>query len=153
MALTPWSGGVAALGAAALFVLGDVAGAAAQTVVKLAHAVSTQDPYQYGSERFKELVEKGTGGRLQVQLFPAGQLGNEREIIEGVKLGTIEVGLVASAPPAGSRPPFCSSTCRSCSTTPRMHVACWTGRWATKSRARWSRLGSRCWPTTSPGFG
>ena len=40
-------------------VLGGVTEAAAQTVVKLAHAVSTQDPYQYGSERFKEFVEKG----------------------------------------------------------------------------------------------
>src|SRR5262245_9489852 len=89
------------LGVAVLTVLGSLAGAAAQTVVKLAHAVSTQDPYQYGSERFKELVEKGTANRLQVQIFPAGQLGNEREIIEGVKLGKIEVGLVASAPLAG----------------------------------------------------
>ncbi len=75
-------------------------GEAGQTL-KLAHAVGIQDPYQYGSERLKELVEKGTSGRLTVQIFPAGQLGNEREIIEGVKLGTIEVGLVASAPLAG----------------------------------------------------
>ena len=101
MALTWWSGRVPILGATLLIVLGGVTGVAAQTVVKLAHAVSTQDPYQYGSERFKEFVEKGTNGRLQVQIFPAGQLGNEREIIEGVKLGTIEVGLVASAPLAG----------------------------------------------------
>jgi tripartite ATP-independent transporter DctP family solute receptor len=92
---------LAALGAALVLFVGGLTVAAAQTVVKLAHAVSTQDPYQYGSERFKELVEKGTAGRLQVQIFPAGQLGNEREIIEGVKLGTIEVGLVASAPLAG----------------------------------------------------
>lgn len=49
----------------------------------------------------KEFVEGGTHGRLTVQIFPAGQLGNEREIIEGVKLGTLEVGLVASAPLAG----------------------------------------------------
>jgi tripartite ATP-independent transporter DctP family solute receptor len=73
---------------------------AGQTI-KLAHAVGTQDPYQYGSEKFKEFVEKGSNGRLAVQIYPAGQLGNEREIIEGVKLGTIEVGLVASAPLAG----------------------------------------------------
>ena len=80
--------------------LGSPRADAGQTI-KLAHAVGTQDPYQYGSERFKEFVEKGSNGRLTVQIFPAGQLGNEREIIEGVKLGTIEVGLVASAPLAG----------------------------------------------------
>ena len=101
MTLTWWTGRAAVLGMAVLTMLGGVTGAVAQTVVKLAHAVSTQDPYQSGSERFKEFVEKGTGGRLQVQIFPAGQLGNEREIIEGVKLGTIEIGLVASAPLAG----------------------------------------------------
>ena len=100
MTLTWRPGRVPVLGATLLLVFGGVTGVAAQTVVKLAHAVSAQDPYQYGSERFKEYVEKGTSGRLQVQIFPAGQLGNEREIIEGVKLGTIE-GLVASAPLAG----------------------------------------------------
>ena len=50
-----------------------------------------------------------------MQIFPAGQLGNEREIIEGVKLGTIEVGLVASAPWPASRPPSSCSTYRFCS--------------------------------------
>jgi hypothetical protein len=56
-----------------LLVLGGAVGVGAQTAVKLAHAVSTQDPYQFGSERFKELVEKDTGGRLQATLpTPAG---------------------------------------------------------------------------------
>ena len=62
----------------------------AEQTIKLAHAVGTQDPYQYGSEKFKEFVEKGTSGRLTVQIFPAGQLGNEREIIEGVKVTEVD---------------------------------------------------------------
>ena len=95
-----WVGWLAAGTVCVMAGLGAARGAAAQAI-KLAHAVGTQDPYQYGSEKFKEFVEKGTNGRVTVQIFPAGQLGNEREIIEGVKLGTIEVGLVASAPLAG----------------------------------------------------
>jgi tripartite ATP-independent transporter DctP family solute receptor len=89
-----------AIGVAVLVLAGAAVASAGQTL-KLAHAVGTQDPYQYGAERFKEIVERESGGRLSVQIFPAAQLGNEREIIEGVKLGTIEVGLVASAPLAG----------------------------------------------------
>jgi len=87
--------------AAIVLVLAGAATASAGQTLKLAHAVGTQDPYQYGAERFKEIVERESGGRLGVQIFPAAQLGNEREIIEGVKLGTIEIGLVASAPLAG----------------------------------------------------
>lgn len=70
-------------------------------MLKLAHAVSVEDPYQHGAEKFRELVQRESKGRITVQVFPAAQLGNEREIIEGVSIGTIEVGLVASAPLAG----------------------------------------------------
>lgn len=80
--------------------------AASSITLKLATAVSTADPYQYGAERFKDIVEKATNKRIQVQIFPAAQLGSEREIIEGVGLGTIEMGLVASAPLAGFAKPF-----------------------------------------------
>lgn len=79
---------------------------ASSMTLKLATAVSTSDPYQYGAERFKDIVEKATNKRIQVQIFPAAQLGSEREIIEGVGLGTIELGLVASAPLAGFAKPF-----------------------------------------------
>lgn len=80
--------------------------AASPMILKLATAVSTSDPYQYGAEQFKGIVEKATNNRIQVQIFPAAQLGSEREIIEGVALGTIEIGLVASAPLSGFAKPF-----------------------------------------------
>lgn len=91
---------ISALSVALSFLVVVGYGEAGQTM-KLAHAVGVQDPYQFGCEKFKDAVERGSNGRYTVQIFPAGQLGSEREIIEGVKLGTIEVGLVASAPLAG----------------------------------------------------
>jgi TRAP-type transport system periplasmic protein len=46
---------------------------------------------------FKGLVEGGSGGNLNVKVFPASQLGNERELIEGVKIGTIQMAFVSGA--------------------------------------------------------
>lgn len=46
---------------------------------------------------FKGLVEGGSGGSVVVKVFPASQLGNERELIEGVKIGTIQMAFVSGA--------------------------------------------------------
>ena len=46
---------------------------------------------------FKGLVEGATGGNVDVKVFPASQLGNERELIEGVKIGTIQMAFVSGA--------------------------------------------------------
>jgi TRAP-type transport system periplasmic protein len=48
-----------------------------------------------GSTVFKNLVENETGGAVKVNLFPAGQLGGEREIAEAVKLGSVQVGMLS----------------------------------------------------------
>ena len=47
--------------------------------------------------RIKEIVEAESLGAIQVDLFPAGQLGGERELIESTKLGTIQMSMVSGA--------------------------------------------------------
>ena len=59
-------------------------------VAKFAHALSPQSPYQTGAEKFKELVEEKTGGKVVIKIYPNGQLGAERDLFEGLKLGTVE---------------------------------------------------------------
>lgn len=59
-------------------------------VAKFAHALSPQSPYQTGAEKFKELVEEKTGGKVVIEIYPNGQLGAERDLFEGLKLGTVE---------------------------------------------------------------
>jgi TRAP-type transport system periplasmic protein len=44
---------------------------------------------------FKVLVETETGGAVEVKVFPAGQIGNEREMTEAVKLGTLQMAYVS----------------------------------------------------------
>ncbi|NWF93835.1 MAG: DctP family TRAP transporter solute-binding subunit [Syntrophaceae bacterium] len=46
---------------------------------------------------FKNIVEAETAGGVEVKVFPAGQLGGERELIEATKLGTIQMCMVSAA--------------------------------------------------------
>jgi TRAP-type transport system periplasmic protein len=43
---------------------------------------------------FKSYVESNTNGSLKVELYPAGQLGNANQVMEGLRLGSIEMGVV-----------------------------------------------------------
>jgi len=69
-------------------------------VIKFAH-VDPADVFHSkkgaAGQAFKDIVEAETSGGIQVNLFPAGQLGGEREIIEGTKLGTIQMSMVSGA--------------------------------------------------------
>lgn len=68
-----------------------------KTVLKFAHIAPTTFPYHDGALKFKEVLERLSGGRVEVQVFPAAQLGGERDINEGIRLGTIHVGVGAGA--------------------------------------------------------
>lgn len=43
---------------------------------------------------FADEVKKDTDGRVVIQLYPSGQLGNEKDMVEGLTLGTIDGGLI-----------------------------------------------------------
>ncbi|WP_226574911.1 TRAP transporter substrate-binding protein [Acuticoccus sediminis] len=64
----------------------------AQTTIRLAHHLPESSEQHVAALRLKELVEERSGGELQMEILPGGQLGGQREIIEGVQLGTIEMG-------------------------------------------------------------
>jgi tripartite ATP-independent transporter DctP family solute receptor len=71
--------------------------AAAQQTLRLGHNISTSSPYHLAAEHFARLVQERTEGRVRVQVFPAGALGNERDMIEGAQLGTIDLVVTSSA--------------------------------------------------------
>jgi TRAP-type transport system periplasmic protein len=54
------------------------------------------DPFAIASHKFAELVEEKTNGKIVVELFPNGQLGNERDMVEGLQLGTLDGCTVAN---------------------------------------------------------
>jgi tripartite ATP-independent transporter DctP family solute receptor len=60
-------------------------------VIKFAYLSATTDARHLSAVKFKEWVEEASGGSLRVELYSGGQLGGDRDAIEGVKLGTIEM--------------------------------------------------------------
>ncbi|MEA3298446.1 MAG: TRAP transporter substrate-binding protein DctP, partial [Chloroflexota bacterium] len=52
------------------------------------------DPMTVFAERFAELVEKKSNGRIEIEVYPYGTLGGERDIVELVQMGEIELGSV-----------------------------------------------------------
>ena len=56
-----------------------------------------QDPYAVGARAFKQRVEPASGGRLDVQLYPNRQIGDEKPLVEGMRLGTVDAGIITNA--------------------------------------------------------
>lgn len=70
------------------------------TVIKLGNSVSEDSPYNIGAQKFKEIVEEKTNGRYEIQIYPNSQIGGERDLIEGVQMGSVGISITASAPVA-----------------------------------------------------
>ena len=68
--------------------------ATAETTLKLAHAAPESDLQQTMSLFFKEQVEIRTDGNVLVNLFPSGQLGNDAQMIDGIRSGIIDIAMV-----------------------------------------------------------
>jgi TRAP-type transport system periplasmic protein len=70
----------------------------AQTEIKIGYALAPAPDSHYGvaAQRWQEVVEERTDGRYVFRHFPSSGLGGEREVIEGVQLGTIEATIVSS---------------------------------------------------------
>jgi tripartite ATP-independent transporter DctP family solute receptor len=65
-------------------------------ILRIAHTHTEAGLYYKGSEKFKEIVEAKSNGRLVVEHYPNGQLGADKDIQESIKLGTLELGLSSS---------------------------------------------------------
>lgn len=59
-------------------------------IMKFGHAHPADSPRDQSILYFKQLVEEKSEGRIIVEVYPAGQLGNEPEMVESVKMGSIE---------------------------------------------------------------
>ena len=64
--------------------------------LKLAHGVSNTDPLHPTSEKFKELVEKYSQGKIKVDIFPQSQLGDEQALVQSLRSASIELAVVYS---------------------------------------------------------
>jgi len=67
-------------------------------VLKAGHAVAETHPYHLGLERFKQIVEEKTCQAVRIDIYPNGTLGSERDMIEGLQLGTLEMVVTSTGP-------------------------------------------------------
>lgn len=79
-----------------LAVVGYTGAASAQTKLRFSHTISPDDAMHLALLEFSKKVAQRTGNEVQVEVFPAGQLGNDAQTIEGVKLGTIDMGMTGN---------------------------------------------------------
>ena len=81
---------------------------APQSIIKIGWttADSERDPYAIGARQFKNAVERDTRGAVQVQLYPNRQLGDERQMLEGMRFGTVDAGVITNAVIAQIEPSF-----------------------------------------------
>lgn len=78
---------------AALLSLPGPALAQGKVTLKFGHLVDTRHPYHLGAEHLAKRAGELSGGRLEVQIFPSSQLGKDRELMEGMQIGTVEMGM------------------------------------------------------------
>jgi len=78
--------------------LGACPDAAAQTTLRINIAIAQNSHYGVAIDTFAREVEKRTGGRYRIQTFYSGALGAERESVEGVQLGTLDLTLTSTGP-------------------------------------------------------
>ncbi|KOF52320.1 MULTISPECIES: TRAP transporter substrate-binding protein [unclassified Achromobacter] len=70
--------------------------AAAETTLKMAYALSTSSHYGAGAQAMAQSIEASTAGRYKIQQFANSALGGEREVIEGLQIGTIDLAIVST---------------------------------------------------------
>ena len=77
--------------AAALALPFGTALAQAPIVIKFSHVVAPDTPKGKGAQRFKELAEAKTGGRVKIELYPNSQLYKDKEEMEALQLGSVQM--------------------------------------------------------------
>lgn len=75
-------------------------------VFKLGHVTQVNHPYHYAAENFANLVEERTDGRIKIEIYPARQLGGDRDLIENVQTGALDMAVASSSVFGGFSPLF-----------------------------------------------
>ncbi len=77
--------------AALLLAAVPAANAADPILIKFSHVVATDTPKGMAAERFKQLAEKYTSGRVKVEVYPNSQLYKDREELEALQRGAVQM--------------------------------------------------------------
>ncbi|WP_422404657.1 DctP family TRAP transporter solute-binding subunit [Mammaliicoccus sp. JADD-157] len=67
-----------------------------EKTIRLAHTGSDTHQYNIASQKFKKLVEEKSDGKMKVNVYGDGSLGNEDELVDQTMTGTIQMTTVAA---------------------------------------------------------
>lgn len=71
---------------------------------KLGNATAPDHAYNVGARKYAELVAQRTGNKVKIDVYPATQLGSERDLVEGLQLGTVDLVVTSTGPVGGFVP-------------------------------------------------
>jgi C4-dicarboxylate-binding protein DctP len=71
--------------------ISNIAHAAGEIVIKFSHVVAPDTPKGRAAEKFKQLAEQMTKGRVKVEIYPNSQLYKDREEIEALQSGAVQM--------------------------------------------------------------
>ncbi len=67
-------------------------------MLKLAHVLDTSHPVHRGMEFMADRLAEKSGGKMRIDIYPSGQLGAERELIELLQIGSLAITKVSASP-------------------------------------------------------
>jgi tripartite ATP-independent transporter DctP family solute receptor len=73
-----------------LLLVPDGPAPAADRTLRFGHIWPPAGGWGGAAQRFAELVNQRTGGKIEIKVFPSSQLGNERELEEGLQIGNVD---------------------------------------------------------------
>ncbi|WP_200978761.1 TRAP transporter substrate-binding protein [Echinicola sp. 20G] len=80
-----------------LFSLYSCKGTGGKTVIKLGHGLDTNHPVHSAMLYMADKLEEKSGGKMELKVYPNAQLGNERELVELLQIGSLGMTKVSSA--------------------------------------------------------
>ncbi len=85
-----------ALAGACLWMAAGTAAQAQDVTLKFGHAASSKHIFQQGLQIFADKVAKKTDGKVKIEVYGDRQLGDDKQLLEGLQIGTIDGALVSS---------------------------------------------------------
>lgn len=67
-------------------------------ILKLGHGIQQTHPAHLAAEKFAQEVNEKTNGQIEIQVYPNRQLGEERDMVEGLQLGTVDFCITSTGP-------------------------------------------------------
>ncbi len=58
--------------------------------LRLGHVNSATDPWQISAQEFADLVNENSNGAVEVKVYPGAQLGGDRDMVEGMQIGSVD---------------------------------------------------------------